>query len=37
MYNFVKADGQLDPEGEDLPWNWVVEICAIVMDLVNYL
>ena len=28
-YNFVNADSQLDPEGEDLPWNCVVEICAM--------
>ena len=25
-YNFVNADSQLDPEGEDLPWNRVVEL-----------
>ena len=28
----MNADVQLDPEGEDLPWNWVVEICAITDD-----
>ena len=28
-YDFVNADSQLDPEGEDLPWNRVVEICAM--------
>ena len=28
-YDFVNADIQLDPEGEDLPWNRVVEIRAI--------
>src|ERR1700676_854218 len=31
MYNYVTADVQLDPEGEDLPWNQVVELCAITM------
>jgi hypothetical protein len=31
-YDFVNADIQLDPEGEDLPWNRVVEICAINDD-----
>ena len=25
-YNFVNADSQLDPEGEDLPWNRVVKL-----------
>ena len=25
-YNFVNTDSQLDPEGEDLPWNCVVEM-----------
>src|SRR6267154_1933885 len=28
-YDFVTADVQLDPEGEDLPWNRVVEIHAM--------
>ena len=28
-YDFVNADSQLDPEGEDLPWNCIVEICAM--------
>jgi len=28
-YDYVNADSQLDPEGEDLPWNHVVEIRAI--------
>jgi hypothetical protein len=28
-YDFVNADVQLDPEGEDLPWNHVVEIRAM--------
>ena len=28
-YDFVNADVQLDPEGEDLPWNRIVEIRAI--------
>src|ERR1700723_2708947 len=28
-YDFVSADLKLDPEGEDLPWNRVVEIRAI--------
>src|SRR6267154_4331209 len=28
-YDFVTADVQLDPEGEDLPWNRVVEIRAM--------
>jgi hypothetical protein len=28
-YDYVNADIQLDPEGKDLPWNRVVEICAI--------
>src|ERR1700734_2751535 len=28
-YDYVNADSQLDPEGEDLPWNRVVEIRAI--------
>ena len=31
-YDFVNADVQLDPEGEDLPWNRVVEIRAIHDD-----
>jgi RNase H-like domain found in reverse transcriptase/Reverse transcriptase (RNA-dependent DNA polymerase)/Integrase zinc binding domain len=31
-YDFVNADVQLDPEGEDLPWNRVVEIRAISDD-----
>jgi hypothetical protein len=29
LYNFVNANIQLDPEGEDLPWNFVVEIHAM--------
>jgi len=28
-YNFVNTDLQLDPEGEDLPWNHVVELPTI--------
>ena len=28
-YNFVNADSQLDPEGEDLPWKSIVEICTM--------
>ena len=28
-YDFVHADSQLDPEGEDLPWNCVVELHAM--------
>ena len=28
-YDFVNADSQLDPEGEDLPWNRVVELHAL--------
>ena len=28
-YDFVNADNQLDPEGEDLPWNHIVEIRAM--------
>ena len=28
-YDYVNADLVLDPEGEDLPWNCVIEICAI--------
>ena len=28
-YDYVNADLALDPEGEDLPWNRVVEIRAI--------
>jgi len=31
MYDYVTADVQLDPEGEDLPWNQVVELRAITM------
>jgi RNase H-like domain found in reverse transcriptase len=31
-YDFVNADVKLDPEGEDLPWNRVVEIRAICDD-----
>jgi hypothetical protein len=31
-YDFVNADIKLNPEGEDLPWNRVVEICAIHDD-----
>ena len=30
-YNYITADVQLDPEGEDLPWNQVVELCVITM------
>jgi len=30
MYDYVNADVQLDPEGEDLPWNRVIEVHAIV-------
>jgi hypothetical protein len=29
LYDYITADSQLDPEGEDLPWNGVVELCAI--------
>jgi hypothetical protein len=29
LYDYVTADSQLDPEGEDLPWNHVVELHAI--------
>ena len=29
MYDFVNADSQLDPEGEDLPWNHVIELRAM--------
>jgi hypothetical protein len=29
LYDYVNADIQLDPSGEDLPWNRVVEIHAI--------
>ena len=29
LYDYVNADIQLDPSGEDLPWNRVVEIRAI--------
>ena len=29
LYYYVNADIQLDPSGEDLPWNQVVEIRAI--------
>ena len=29
MYDYVNADMQLDPEGEDLPWNQVIEVHAI--------
>ena len=29
MYDFANADSQLDPEGEDLPWNRIVEICMM--------
>jgi 5'-3' exonuclease len=29
MYDYVNADIQLDPEGKDLSWNQVVEICVI--------
>ena len=28
----MNADVQLDPEGEDLPWNHIVEICTINDD-----
>src|SRR5882762_869693 len=28
-YNYITADVQLDPEGEDLPWNQVIELCTI--------
>src|SRR6202158_1314658 len=28
-YDFVNADSVLDPEGEDLPWNHIVEVRAI--------
>ena len=28
-YDFVNADSQLDPEGEDLPWNHIVELHAM--------
>jgi hypothetical protein len=31
-YDFVNADLQLDPEGEDLPWNQMVEIRAIEVN-----
>jgi hypothetical protein len=31
-YDFANADIKLDPEGEDLPWNQVVEIRAICDD-----
>ena len=31
-YDFVNADLQLDPEGEDLPWNRMVEIHAIEVN-----
>jgi hypothetical protein len=27
-YDFVNADSQLDPEGEDLPWNYIIELRA---------
>jgi hypothetical protein len=29
LYDYVTADSQLDPEGEDLLWNRVVELHAI--------
>jgi len=29
LYDYVNADTQLDPSGEDLPWNRVVELRAI--------
>jgi len=29
IYDFVNADARLDPEGEDLPWDRVVEIRAM--------
>jgi hypothetical protein len=32
-YDFMNTDVQLDPEGEDIPWNWVVEIRAITDDM----
>ena len=31
-YDYVNADIQLDPEGEDLPWNRVIELRAITDD-----
>ena len=32
MYDYVNTDMQLDPEGEDLPWNRVIEVRAITDD-----
>jgi hypothetical protein len=31
-FDFVNADVRLDPEGEDLPWNRVVELCTMQDD-----
>ena len=31
-FDFVNANVRLDPEGEDLPWNRVVEFCAMQDD-----
>ena len=25
-YDFVNAESQLDPEGEDLPWNHIIKL-----------
>src|ERR1700683_4009885 len=35
-YHFVNADLQLDPEGEDLPWNCIVELCTICNEARNH-
>jgi hypothetical protein len=32
QYDFVNVDSQLDPEGEDLPWNRLVEVRAMRPD-----
>src|SRR6202040_2624776 len=28
-YDYITVDAQLDPEGEDLPWIWMIEVCAM--------
>src|ERR1700683_5505849 len=35
-YDFVNTDLQLDPEGEDLPWNCVVELRTICNEACNH-
>jgi len=31
MYDYITPKVQLDPKGEDLPWNQVVELCTITI------